>query len=78
MAFQMKEATETELNQKLAQAKNLIKQMDTDILLLQKSNEETEAMFREKDPEIFELKKRLIEANNMISRLKGQITQNFH
>jgi peptidoglycan hydrolase CwlO-like protein len=75
MAFQLKEATETELNQKLNAAERLIRQMDNDILLLQKNNEETEAMFRDKEPEMFELKKKLIEANNTISRLKGQLTQ---
>ena len=75
MAFQLKEATETELNQKLKAAEQLIHQMDMDIILLQKSNEETEAMFRDQEPEIFELKKRLIEANNTIARLKGQLPQ---
>jgi peptidoglycan hydrolase CwlO-like protein len=63
------------LNQKLNAAERLIRQMDNDILLLQKNNEETEAMFRDKEPEMFELKKKLIEANNTISRLKGQLTQ---
>ncbi len=75
LAFQLKETTEAELNQKLQAAERLIRQMDNDIILLQKSNEETEAMFRDKEPEIFELKKKLIEANNTISRMKGQLSQ---
>jgi peptidoglycan hydrolase CwlO-like protein len=77
MAFQLKETTETELNQKLQAAERLIRQLDSDVLLLQKSNEETEAMFRDKEPEIFELKKKLIEANNTIARLKGQLSQSI-
>lgn len=75
LAFQLKETTEAELSQKLQAAERLIRQMDNDIILLQKSNEETEAMFRDKEPEIFELKKKLIEANNTISRMKGQLSQ---
>jgi hypothetical protein len=75
LAFQLKDTTEAELSQKLQAAERLIRQMDNDIILLQKSNEETEAMFRDKEPEIFELKKKLIEANNTISRMKGQLSQ---
>jgi hypothetical protein len=74
MAFQMKEKMELELSAKLREAALVIKEMDMDIILLQKSNEEVEAMFKAKDPEIFEVKKRLLEANNTISRLKGQLS----
>jgi hypothetical protein len=74
MAFQMKEKMELELRAKLQEAAVIIKEMDMDIILLQKSNEEIEAMFKAKDPEIFEVKKRLLEANNTISRLKGQLS----
>ena len=75
LAFQLKETIEADLGRKLKEAEYVIKEMDRDILLLQKSNEETEAMFRDKEPEIFELKKKLIEANNTISRMKGQLSQ---
>ena len=73
LAFQMKESVESELGQKLKEAQQQIKIMDEDILLLQKSNEETEEMLKLKQPEIHNLKIKLIEANNTISRLKGQI-----
>jgi hypothetical protein len=49
--------------------------MDEDILLLQKSNEMNEAEFRASQPEIYDLKMKLIEAQNTISRLKGQLQQ---
>jgi hypothetical protein len=74
MAFQMKEKMELELKAKLREAELMIKEMDIDIILLQKSNEEIEEMFKAKDPEIFEVKKKLLEANNTISRLKGQLS----
>ena len=74
MAFQMKEKMELELKAKLREAELMIKEMDMDIILLQKSNEEIEEMFKAKDPEIFEVKKKLLEANNTISRLKGQLS----
>ena len=73
LAFQMKESVELELGQKLKEAQQQIKIMDEDILLLQKSNEETEEMLKLKQPEIHNLNIKLIEANNTISRLKGQI-----
>ena len=73
LAFQMKESIESELGQKLKEAQQRIKIMDEDILLLQKSNEETEEMLKLKQPEIHNLKLKLIEANNTISRLKGQL-----
>ncbi len=57
---------------KLQQAESIIKQMDNDILLLQKSNEETEAIFAKGEPVINELKLKLIEANNTIARYKAQ------
>jgi uncharacterized protein HemX len=57
--------------EKLRKANELIKEMDSDILLLQKSNEDTEAMLAKGDAIIPELKKKLIEANNTIARLKG-------
>jgi len=56
---------------KLRQAEDLIKVMDGDILLLQKSNEETEALLAKGEPAIHELKLKLIEANNVIARYKS-------
>ena len=56
---------------KLKQAEDLIKIMDGDILLLQKSNEETEALLAKGEPAIHELKLKLIEANNIIARYKS-------
>jgi hypothetical protein len=47
--------------------------MDNDILLLQKSNEETEKLLQTTEPELYNLKVKLLEANNTISRLKGQL-----
>ena len=56
---------------KLKQAEDLIKIMDGDILLLQKSNEETEALLANGEPAVHELKLKLIEANNVIARYKS-------
>ena len=73
LAFQLKESIETELGQKLKEAEKQIKIMDEDILLLQKSNEETEDLLKLTQPEIYNLKVKLIEATNTIARLKGQL-----
>ena len=56
---------------KLKQAQDLIRLMDNDILLLQKSNEDTEALLAKGEPAIHELKLKLIEANNVIARYKS-------
>ena len=58
---------------KLKSAEDLIKIMDTDILLMQKSNEDTEALLAKGEPAIHELKLKLIEANNVIARYKAQV-----
>jgi len=76
LAFQLKETIEGDLGRKLKEAEHVIKEMDRDILLLQKSNEETEMMFKKLDPEVYDIKIKLLEANNTIARLKGQIAQN--
>jgi septal ring factor EnvC (AmiA/AmiB activator) len=76
MAFQLKETIEADFGRKLKEAEHVIKEMDRDILLLQKSNEETEMMFKKLDPEMYDIKIKLLEANNTIARLKGQIAQN--
>jgi hypothetical protein len=59
--------------ERLRQAEALAKQMDADILLLQKSNEETEALLAKGEPAVNELKLKLIEANNTIARYKAQL-----
>lgn len=74
-AFQMKETVEAELGKKLKEAEIMIRQMDQDILLLQKSNEETEALLQTTQPELYNLKIKFLEANNTIARLKSQIQQ---
>ncbi len=56
--------------EKLRKANEIIKEMDNDILLLQKSNEETEDLLAKGEAAIPELKLKLIEANNTIARLK--------
>jgi len=75
LAFQLKENVEAELGDKIKQAEDTIKVMDEDILLLQKSNEETELMFQITQPELYALKLKLIEANNTISRIKSQMQE---
>jgi hypothetical protein len=70
---QVKEAAEMDFAKKMKEAQDLNKQMDSDILLLQKSNEETEALFKAGEPVIHSLKLKLIEANNTIARYKAQL-----
>ena len=62
--------------EKLRKANDLIKEMDNDILLLQKSNEETEILLAKGDSAIPDLKLKLIEANNSIARYKAQQNEN--
>ncbi|MBS1496142.1 MAG: hypothetical protein JSU03_14305 [Bacteroidetes bacterium] len=68
-----KEQAEREFEKKLKAANQIIKQMDNDILLLQKNNEETEALLKAGKPELHQVKKQLIEANNTIARYKAQL-----
>lgn len=68
-----KEIAQMEFEKKLKAAQHTIKQMDTDILLLQKSNEETEALLKAGKPELHAIKLQLIEANNAIARYKAQV-----
>jgi len=72
-AFQMKESIESVLTQKLKDAEAMIKMMEEDVLLLQKNNEETEALLQISQPELHALKIKLIEANNTIARMKSPI-----
>lgn len=58
---------------KLKATQDLNKVMDNDILLMQKSNEETEALLAKGEPAVHELKLKLIEATNIISRYKAQL-----
>lgn len=71
--MQSSEAALLKANEKLKASENLIRMMDTDILLLQKSNEETEALLQAGEPVIHEMKMKLIEANNTIARYKAQV-----
>lgn len=57
--------------EQLKRSKETIQILDMDILLLQKSNEETEELLARGESAIPALKLKLIEAQNTISRLKG-------
>ncbi|MES2892375.1 MAG: hypothetical protein V4725_10195 [Bacteroidota bacterium] len=70
---QFKMAAELEHSKKLKQAEELNKILDEDILLLQRSNEETEALLLAGEPEIHALKIRLLEAQNTIARFRAQL-----
>ena len=70
MVHRQKQTLEMELGKKLKEAYGIVKQMDQDILLLQQSNEETEALLQAGQPELHDLKLKLMEANNTISRMK--------
>lgn len=70
---EIKEALQKEHELKIAELQALVKIMDEDILLLQKSNEETEALLQAGDPVAHTLKLKLIEANNAIARYKAQV-----
>lgn len=74
VVYQMKESMEAEYGKKLKDIEALNRLMDEDIVLLQKHNEETEALLIASEPEIYALKKKLIEANNTISRYKAQLS----
>ncbi len=69
----IKSQTEADLAGKIHQLKNEVETMDYDIILLQKNNEDTEALLKAGDPIVYDLKLKLIEANNTISRLKGEL-----
>lgn len=71
VVHQMKQAVEIEYAKKLKESQDIIRMLDENILLLQKSNEETEALLKEGEPALYEIKLKLIEAQNTIARLKG-------
>lgn len=72
MLHQLKQGSELEYAKKLKECRDLNKMLDQDILLLQKSNEETEALLQSGEPALHELKLKLIEAHNTIARYKAQ------
>jgi len=71
--YQLRQASEVDLIKKLQVAEALIKRLDEDILLLQKSNEETEQLLQVTQPELHTIKLKLIEAQNTIARYKAQL-----
>jgi hypothetical protein len=73
MLHQAKQGVELDLKKRLNEVIAINKLMDQDILLLQKSYEETEAMLEAKEPTIHAMKLKLIEANNTIARYKAQL-----
>lgn len=75
VVHQNKMATELDLSQKLQTAEKIIRQMDSDILLMQKSYEETEALLKVTQPEVHALKLQLIDAQNNIVRLKAKLAE---
>jgi hypothetical protein len=75
VVHQSKMATELDLSLKLQSAEKIMQQMDSDILLLQKSNEETEALLEATQPEVHAIKIQLIEAQNAAARYKAQLTE---
>ena len=75
VTHQNKMATELDLKLKLQNAEKIIREMDNDILLMQKSYEETESLLKAKAPEVHALKLQLIEAQNTIVRLKAKLSE---
>lgn len=75
VVHQNKMATELDLSQKLQTAEKMIRQMDSDILLMQKSYEETEALLKVTQPEVHALKLQLIDAQNNLVRLKAKLAE---
>ena len=69
---QLKQSVEMECGKKLEQANKLNKILDADILLLQRSNEETEELLLNGLPAMHALKLQLLEAQNTIARYKAQ------
>ena len=70
---EIKESAQAEYEQKIQALNRVIATMDEDILLLQKSNEETEELLRATNPMVHSLKIKLIEAHNTIARYKAQV-----
>lgn len=68
---EMRKAEGETNDQKLKELQVINKRLDEDILLLQKSNEETEALLEAGLPVVHTLKLQLLEANNTIARYRG-------
>ena len=62
-----------EYEEKIRQLEAQVRYMDESILLLQKDNEETTALLNATNPVVHNLKIKLLEANNTISRIKAQV-----
>ena len=75
LAHQMKQSIELELTSKLKESQEINKVLDENILLLQKSNEETEALLKAGQPALHDLKLKLIEAYNTNARYKALFEQ---
>lgn len=75
VTHQNKMAVELDLKMKLQKAEKVTKEMENDILLMQKSYEETDALLQAKQPEVHALKLQLIEAQNNIARLKAKLAE---
>jgi hypothetical protein len=71
--LELKESSRLEYELKIQELDSMNKKLDEDILLLQRSNEETEALLQAGEPVIHSLKLKLIEAQNAIARYKAQI-----
>ena len=72
---QLKQIAEMDCSKKLTEALQINKMLDENILLLQKSNEETEALLEAGQPALHNLKLQLIEAQNIIARYKAQVNK---
>ena len=75
LAHQMKQSIELELTRKLKESQEINKVLDENILLLQKNNEETEALLKAGQPALHDLKLKLIEAYNTNARYKALFEQ---
>jgi hypothetical protein len=73
LLYQSKQSTENDFLKKQHEALSIIQMQEQDILLLQRSNEETEALMQAGLPGLNDLKLKLLEANNTIARIKGQM-----
>ncbi len=70
--YKINDAVKADLSAKVNKLTSDNKRIVEDILLLQKDNEESDALLKAGEPEIFNLKVKLIEANNEIARYKAQ------
>ncbi len=70
--YKINDAVKADLSAKVNKLTSDNKRIVEDILLLQKDNEESEALLKAGEPELYNLKLKLIEANNEIARYKAQ------